>query len=345
MGSLSPNASFTEDSLIYCSSSFSTAHSKEGIHQLLVVQAGRSAWLAARLQQCVFHAPTEVLRICILRLDSQGKAQHLFSILVPMEDARLIGVVHELVVYEGIQGLGILLGDITNASHAHRITGKQEWEAILFGKLVDERIGRVTRSSNHLERHIVQLHLFAVMQHLLHFGIRLDVNDTKDHDVLIGSSVYGNALVLLDQFSKTEDVLSTNQVPMEDSPVVMCHQYSLQVILAGFDCVVGIVWTHRINDKAVVALHVGQDVRYIVTRRNSKCTKIVPQSGNRQHVVLCWNVRHFGERTSRQGTRRQSTRNCAKHSSFVALFFLKQIDSIASPPHSNRLEVRCFSLR
>lgn len=50
MGSLSPSASFTEASFIYASSSLSATHSEERIHQLLVVQAGRRAGLAARLQ-------------------------------------------------------------------------------------------------------------------------------------------------------------------------------------------------------------------------------------------------------------------------------------------------------
>ena len=344
MGSLSPSASFTEASFIYASSSLPATHSEERIHQLLVVQAGRRAGLAARLQQRVLHAPTEVLRIRVLRLDGQCKAQHLLPVLVSVENARLIGVVHELVVYEGVQGLSILLGDVAHTTHTHRIASEQEGEAVLLGKLIDERIGRMTRSGNHLERDVIQLHRVAVIQHLFHFGIRLDMSNNEDPHVLIRSSVHGNSLVLLDQFSKTEDVFPTNQVPREYSPVMMCRQYSLQVVLAGLDCVVSILRTHGVNDKAVVALHVGQDVCYAVTRANSERTEVVPQNGNRQHVVLRGNVRHFGERTHRHGACRQSTRNCAEHSVFVALSFLKQIDSIAPPSYPDRLEVLCLPL-
>lgn len=124
MGSFSPSASFTEGSFIYASSSLSTAHSEERIHQLLVVQAGRRAGLAARLQQRVLHAPAEVLRVRVLRLDGQRKAQHLLPVLVSVENARLVGVVHELVVYEGVQGMGILLGDVAHTAHTHRIASE-----------------------------------------------------------------------------------------------------------------------------------------------------------------------------------------------------------------------------
>lgn len=202
----------------------------------------------------------------------------------------------------------------------------------------------MTRSSYRLERYVIQLNRIAVIQYLFHFGIRLDMSDNEYRHVLIRSSVHGNSPILLDQFPKTEDVLPTNQAPRKDSPVMMCRQYSLQVVLAGLDCVVGILRTHGVNDKAVVALHVGQDVCYAVTRANSERTEVVPQNGNRQHVVLCGNVRHFGELTRRQGTCRQSMRNCAEHSVFVALSFLKQIGSIAPPSYPDRLEVLCFTL-
>lgn len=83
-------------------------------------------------------SPTEVLRICICRFDAHSETKHFFSILMAMEDAGLIRIVDQLVVDQGVQHGGILLGNIPDTSQTNRITCYEEGKTTFLRKFIDE---------------------------------------------------------------------------------------------------------------------------------------------------------------------------------------------------------------
>lgn len=171
------------------------------------MQARRRSGLAARLQQRVLDSPAKVLRIRVCRLDAHREAKHLLAILVSVEDAGLLRVVHQLVVDQGIQHGGVLLGNVPNTSQTNRVARHEEGEAALFRELVDERIGGVTRSADYLERDVIQLHTIAVLQHLFNFVVGLRMKQSRQSHVLVLSSVHGHFRVRLQQLAQTQNVL------------------------------------------------------------------------------------------------------------------------------------------
>lgn len=83
-------------------------------------------------------SPTQVLRICICRFDGHRETKHFLAILMTMEDARLIWIVDQLVVDQGVEHGGILLGNIPDTSQTNRITCYEEGEAAFLREFIDE---------------------------------------------------------------------------------------------------------------------------------------------------------------------------------------------------------------
>ena len=83
-------------------------------------------------------SPTQVLRICICRFDGHRETKHFLAILMTMEDARLIRIVDQLVVDQGVEHGGILLGNIPDTSQTNRITCYEEGETTFLREFIDE---------------------------------------------------------------------------------------------------------------------------------------------------------------------------------------------------------------
>lgn len=67
----------------------------------------------------------------------------------------------------------------------------------------------MTRSTNHLERNVIQLYAVSILQNLLNFVIGLRITQHSHLHVLIVSSIHRHVWIRLQHLSQTKDVLAS----------------------------------------------------------------------------------------------------------------------------------------
>lgn len=125
----------------------------------------------------------QILDVPIGGLDRLAELQHLLCVLVAVEDARLVRIVHQHIVNEVVETVDLVFQDIANASHVDRIASEEERVAILFCEFVDETVRRVGGSADHFEGKLVQLHCVSVLQNSLHRRVCLQGKQTMESNI------------------------------------------------------------------------------------------------------------------------------------------------------------------
>ena len=100
-----------------------------------------------------------------------------------------------------VETIDLVLQDIANASHIHRVACEEEWIAVFFGEFVDEAVGRVGRSSDDSEGKFVELDFISVLDNPLDSWVCLHGKRKSESNVGVVATVNWDRGVLGQHFS------------------------------------------------------------------------------------------------------------------------------------------------
>lgn len=100
-----------------------------------------------------------------------------------------------------VETIDLVLQDIANASHIHRVACEEEWIAVFFGEFVDEAVGRVGRSSDDFKRKFVALDFIPVFENSLDCWVRLHKKQKNESHIGVVTTVNWDRRVLGKHFT------------------------------------------------------------------------------------------------------------------------------------------------